>query len=287
MGDNGSGQNRQPPCVKKTPHGTPALGESGHASAAGPLRSEKIVTLKSDSLGNERLIWIQPPLPHLPPSPHCVIFLDGEIYRDRVGAGDVIASMQASGSIANPAIVYVSMANPEARWIESPCYPPFATFLAEELLPLLATELPTGGAAVTRTLVGLSYSGLAAAYAAFSQPGLFHQVISQSGSFWSQDAWLVRQVRLLKKPLPTRFFLSVGDRETQSKVRHRADLLQTISQIDSIRQLRDALMLTGHEVKYVEMEGFHEFMTWRRALPPALLWALAQTPIRSEDTLGN
>jgi enterochelin esterase-like enzyme len=231
--------------------------------------SEIVERFKSVHLRNERTIWIHPP--RLPSSvENLTVFLDGEFYRDRVGAVSVIDDL--GDSIADSWVVFVSMGSLEARWVECPCYPPFAKFIAGELLPWLEARCKMKPAR-QRTLVGLSYTGLAAAFVAMEHPGIFHRVISQSGSFWWKDCWLSGHCRSASR-IPTEFYLDVGAHELHENVRHREDVLQVVSQIDGVRRFRDALLLTGHPVRYVEFDGGHDFAAWRQTLPEALRWAL-------------
>lgn len=233
-------------------------------------------TLKSARLGNERGIWIIPPRDPSAPA-RLAVFLDAERYRDpapRVDVLPVLDELVAGGALANTLFVFVSEHDAEARWRECPCHPPFADFINEELLPWLENLHPESRVAPARVLIGLSYTGLAAAYVAFRAPGRWTHVISQSGSHWSDDEWLTARYRELSTPLPTRFYLDVGRGETAENVRHREDVLQVASQIDAVRRFRDALRATGHEVNDHEYDGGHDYSAWRKTLPAALRWAL-------------
>ena len=230
--------------------------------------------LHSAHLGNERSIWIRPPRDDLPPR-HLAVVLDAELYRDRVDAMTALDALDATSAIAPTLVVFVSVATFSDRWIECPCHPPFAGFIADELLPWLTALHPEAAGCTGRTLVGLSYTGLAAAFVAYEKPGRFTRVIAQSGSFWSRDCWLADQVSRLSTPLPTAFYLEVGTRETAVNVQHKDDVFQPISQIEGVRRFRDALVSTGHAVAYSDFPGAHDTAAWRQTLPAALRWALA------------
>jgi len=163
----------------------------------------------------------------------------------------------------------------DARWQECPCNPSFATFVAHELLPWIETIHPAAMRSPERVLVGLSYTGLAAAYVAISSPGKFTKVIAQSGSFWWNDCWLAQWVRTTERQPLIAFYLDVGSRETDENIQHRPDVLQGVSQIYGVKCFRDALAEQGHRVKYVEFDGGHDFAAWGATLPHALRWALA------------
>jgi enterochelin esterase-like enzyme len=232
---------------------------------------ETVERIRSVPLNNERTIWIREPVDPVR-AKSLTVFLDAELYRDRVKAGEVIAALQ--GEVADSWFVFVSMHSVEARWIECPCHRPFAQFIAEELLPWLEQSHPRIGRVEQRVIVGLSYTGLAAAFVAREYPGLFQKVISQSGSFWWNDAWLTRQVSESGIRLPTEFYLEVGKRETQVNLQHREGVLQVMSQIEGVRRFRDVLVESGHTVVYAEFEGAHDYEAWRQTLPAALRWAL-------------
>lgn len=232
--------------------------------------NEVIAHFKSVYLQNERLLWVRPPRDRSS-ARHVAIFLDGELYRDRVGVNSVIDSLQ--GAVADSWFVFVSMESVEARWRECPCYEPFARFIAMELLPWLSTQHQELRLIRERTLIGLSYSGLAAAFVAKVCPGMFQRVISQSGSFWWNDCWLSEQYRLGAR-VATEFYLDVGTKELAENVRHDGNVLQVVSQIQGVQRFRDALRHRGYSVSYVEFDGGHDFTAWRQTLPGALRWAL-------------
>ena len=73
--------------------------------------------------------------------------------------------------------------------------------------------------------------------------------------------------------MPTEFFIEVGRKERQTDVRHSAQVVQEISQIEGVTRFRDALKATGHKVEFFESDGGHDYTNWVRTLPAALRWA--------------
>src|SRR5687768_11631906 len=143
-------------------------------SAVPIVPNEISARIKSHHLGNERTVWVHPP--RHSDARHLVIFLDGELYREKVGAIDVIQSLLDRREIADAWFVFVSMESVESRWRECPCFPPFPHFMVEELLPWLEKQFPPIARVSQRTLAGLSYTGLAAAYVEWARPGVFHRI---------------------------------------------------------------------------------------------------------------
>lgn len=234
---------------------------------------ETIHRLRSAHLGNERTIWVREPRSMAEPF-HLVIVLDGEIYRDHMGVGALLDELDAKAAFAPSYFVFVSVADDEARWRENPCHPPFARFIREELLPWIEGAHPATVRSRERVIAGLSYTGLASCYVALNAPGRFTRVIAQSGSLWWNDCWLVEQYRQTTARLPLAFYLDVGLRETAEHVHHRPDVIQVVSQLDSIRRFHAVLRQQGYPVHYVEFDGGHAVAEWKKTLPAALAWAL-------------
>jgi enterochelin esterase-like enzyme len=234
---------------------------------------EHIHRFKSVHAANERTIWIREPVDPDQPC-NLAIFLDGELYRDWVHAISIIDELTATSSVANTLFVFVSHHSMESRWHECPCYPPFADFINLELLPWIEKLYPKTQEAHERILIGLSYTGLAAAYIALRAAEKYTRVIAQSGSFWSDDLALVKQYRDAPTLHSTAFYLDVGLKETANNVRHKEDVLQVVSQIVGVQAFRDVLTARNIEVRYTEFDGGHECAAWKITLPGALKWAL-------------
>lgn len=231
---------------------------------------EMVRRLPSLHLGNERAIWIREPRDSTT-SHNLVIFLDAERYRNRVGATSVIDSLQ--GEIADSWIVFVSEESAASRWRECPCHAPFAGFIAEELIQFLGREVLDLGAVKRKTLIGLSYTGLAAAYIAKEYPGAFQRIICQSASFWWNECWLVGEYRKFLPGHDLAFYLDVGVGENRENVDH-GNVFQHVSQIDAVRRFRDALLDGGIPTYYREFDGGHEYDQWAQTLPDALRWCV-------------
>jgi enterochelin esterase family protein len=234
--------------------------------------------LKSVHLANERAVWVREPERR---ATNVTIFLDAELYRDHVGATAIIDDLESTGDITSSLFVFVSMESAASRWVECPCYPPFGRFIEEELFPWLESAYPSALEAQQRVIAGLSYTGLAAAYVSMTNPYRFTKVIAQSGSFWSNDCWIIDYFEQRDPKPETEFYLDVGLQETQYNVHHKEDVFQAVSQIEAVKKFRDALARHGYRPHYVEFDGGHDFTSWRLTLPDALRWALPSTRERT------
>ncbi len=231
--------------------------------------------LRSAVLGNQRSVWVYTPPGLLSSSQpaNLLILLDGGSYIHHIPAPTIVDNLLAAGRLAPLVLLLVDSMDTATRERELPCYPPFAEFLAGELLPWAHARYQFA-ANPARTIVGgSSYGGLAAAFAAFTRPDCFGNVLAQSGSFWWRPAgdpeyeWLARQF-VERERLPIKFYLDVGRGEAQARARP--------NQLIANRHMRDVLRAKGYCVHYAEHVGKHDYAAWRMSFPGGLL-ALADS----------
>lgn len=197
-----------------------------------------------------------------------LVLLDGESYLERISAPTTLDNLLAEERIWPPVALLVDNPDEETRDRELPCYPPFAAFLADELLPWARGRYHVTAEPARTIVAGASYGGLAAAYAALSRPDRFGRVLSQSGSFWwkpdddPEHEWLARQF-VAAPPAATVFYLSVGLREAKARI--------TPHQLVVNRHMRNVLRARGYTVHYAEVDGGHDEQSWRDTLADGLL----------------
>jgi enterochelin esterase family protein len=166
---------------------------------------------------------------------------------------------------------FVAHESAAARHEDYTCNDRYARFIADDLLKWATSRLSsirTEG----NVVYGLSLSGLASAYIALTFPQVFSSSLCQSGSFW----WNKQQFVALARdhsPIPSRYWLSVGDEETERDVVHPpTDMHQGISQIDGVQSAVDELEAGGAEVRHHLFSGGHDFGPWGDELCDALQW---------------
>ena len=201
----------------------------------------------------------------------CLIFLDGELYTDRVKAPALLAEAQAAGLLLPVACVYLPNTSAAARHEDYTCNEAFASFVAEEMPHLIEREI---GRFERLFLCGLSLSALQAVFTALRRPGVFAGVLAQSPSAWWEDEWLLTALPTMQSP-PPRMWMSVGSQELQTNVSHPpTSLVQKTSQLDSVRRLSSALSARGHNIHTHVYNGGHDPACWAVELPQALEWLM-------------
>jgi enterochelin esterase family protein len=200
-----------------------------------------------------------------------VILLDGHYWAKHQPVFSALDELTKKHELPPAVYVLIDGINPRHRALEMTCNPEFWHAVEAELLPQVAEFQRFSDDAEQRVLVGQSFGGLAASYAALHWPHKYGAVLSQSASFWwpdaqggAQSAWLIRQLedgQLKKSTL--KFYLEVGCYE---------DDMRAINQSMCL-----ALRAQGHHVIYHEFRGGHDWICWRNGLLRGLRSLLGST----------
>ncbi len=222
--------------------------------------------------GSLRTVWTQPGVSAAPR--RLAIFLDAELYIERVQAPLVLNSLQDQAAIQPVAAVYVSNDSAASRHVDYTCHAGYAEFIAHDVVNWALQRFPTTDPEQL-VLIGLSLSGLAAADIAVRFPARFQYVICQSPSFWWEQERFRKQ--LLPKPsLGPSFWICVGTQETTAGVAHApTGMRQESSQLAACTRTCDTLRKQSYTVVDVTYHGGHDPACWQADLYRALSWACA------------
>jgi enterochelin esterase-like enzyme len=234
-------------------------------------------TLPSAHLPGVRSVWVG--RPRRPPSARrplrLVIAFDGVVYQSAIPTPWIVRDLERRGAIGPTAVVLVGNAA-HAREEELAHNPGFVRFLVDELLPWLRARHAIDVPAERTVLVGSSFGGLAAAYAAVAAPDRFGNVLAQSGAFlWRRSGREVALPPLFEEyarapRARTRFFLEVGRLESVVYPGMSQSLL------DGVREFRDLLRARGYTVRYAEFVGGHDYACWAVGLGAGLRFLLGE-----------
>ena len=228
--------------------------------------TEYIVCGRSASL--ERKIWIVPTAMKRPTL--AAVFMDAELYRERVDAAAVIKLLHLEGHLPPTASAFVSHHSAAARHTDFTCAAEYTTFIAEDVTAWVRERFPSIQSIV---LAGLSLSGLAAAFAATQYQHAFAAAICQSPSFWWQDGWFFKNLASATGT-SQKLWISVGEQETDSDIYHSpSNMFQKLTQVEACDAASAALQQGGYEVRYRKFAGGHDPSCWRDDLVLALPWA--------------
>lgn len=207
------------------------------------------------------------------------LLLDGEFIMEQMDVLPEIERLVEDPSVPAMRYLFVSYVDPETRHKDYICNPRYARFIAEDVVAWARRQVPTLEAK-EHLLCGVSLSGLCAAYTTLQHPEVFSFVLSQSGSFWWEHEAFAEMARGCA-PVEGRFWLSVGDQETDENVAHTPALFQEISQIAGVTKAASVLEGVGAQVHVNQYAGGHEPGPWKEEFTDALRWLLS-----AEDTKG-
>jgi enterochelin esterase family protein len=204
------------------------------------------------------------------PLPLLVLF-DGGTYATEMRAPTTVENLVRAGRI-RPLMLAMIDSAPGKRNSDLTCNEEFTKQIATELVPWLQSNYAVSDEPAA--IGGMSYGGLAAAFAALQYPSVFGAVLSQSGSYWWRPAgaasweWLAEQYRAAI-PVGVRYYLEVGLMEVGRPGRRP-------SMLESNRRFRDLLRSQGARVRYSEFNGDHTTLNWRGSFADGLVSLFAR-----------
>jgi enterochelin esterase-like enzyme len=250
-------------------------------TATGELTRFKV---KSKALGNERDVLVYTPAGWKlgGASYPLVVMFDGAPAVVRLGLPIVLDELIAARRIPPAVVLIVDNVD---RDQELPGNPAFADFVALDLVPWVrrafhATEDPR------RTVIaGISYGGIAAAFAAGRHPAVYGNVLSQSGSYWwgpedSEEGEAHVRDFAARPRMPLRFWMEVGTFE-------HGGIKEGYDPVVASRHMRDVLVARGYEVAYREFVGAHDWACWRGTIGDGLVALLARPPATGGKPPGS
>ena len=195
------------------------------------------------------------------------LFLDGELYLQKMKVVPVLNALLNRGTLPPVTFAFIDHLNMKGREQDYTCNDQFGHFIGEKVIPWLHQQI-RGLRPGDHLIGGLSLSGLASAWLALQYPGHFRYCLSQSGSFWWNAQHFARMAPQ-RAPIKTRFWLSVGDQETE------VDEPPEVSQIEGVKNTCPVLKSMGATVYYNEYHGGHDLKYWRAELDQALPWLIS------------
>jgi enterochelin esterase-like enzyme len=197
-----------------------------------------------------------------------LIVHDGRDFLGYSAAKAVLDNLIHRGELAETVVAFLQ---PRDRLTEYTDCPEHATFLHEELLPLLESTLPVSRDRTDRCVLGSSFGAVATLSAAYRFPEAYGSLILLSGSFvhsggtghhgggpaFDPVVEFVDRFRARPRRVADRVYQNCGIYEPLIR-RNRA--------------MRPVLEATGMQVRYGEALDGHTWENWRDRLRDALTW---------------
>ena len=211
-----------------------------------------------------RMVWLYQPAAEGPYP--LLLVLDGKDYLERARLATLVDNLIHQGAVSPFAILFFNNAR-RSRFAEYGCSEALTSFVTQELLPWVASEIPLEQRVGAHGVLGASLGGLAALWLGVRLPEIFGQVFSQAGGFilGPKELGLTSLLRLSER-LPLRIYMDCG----------RFDPL-----IEANRMMRDLLEKRGYDIAYREFNAGHNYPAWREQLAAGLAWLFP--PTRAEN----
>ena len=137
------------------------------------------------------------------------------------------------------------------------------------MIPWVRSHYRVSSAPSRAVIGGHSLGGLQATYVGFTYPGIFGNVLSESGSFFyfkgwpmteatlsTQTGWLTKEFTTSPRK-PLRLYLETGTFEGEGVAENR--------------RMRDVLIAKGYSITYYEYSGGHDQLCWQASFADGLL----------------
>lgn len=237
-----------------------------HRDPAVPEGSLEERVVHSKALGGPRRVTLYKPARYRPSRRYPLLIVhDGRDYVNFASLQTVLDNLIRRLDIAG---MIVALTQPPDRMEQYRDSEHHARYIAEELVPLLESELPLIGTPEGRGLMGASLGAVASLSTAIRYPDVFGRLLLQSGSFAFSDigghdrspafdriAEMVNEYRAAPTAVSERVFVSCGTYE---------------SLIYENRSLVPLLRRTGMDVRFVEARDGHNWENWRDRLREGL-----------------
>lgn len=230
---------------------------------------------KSKILNDEYRVWIYTPVGYSQEKePYKLLVLtDGFEYIHGLSTTSLLDNLIYEKQIAPIAAVFIE--SKDNRFEMLSCNENFSKFISEEIIPYAREKYNVSYKSEDNIIGGLSLGGLTAAYLGLTQPDVFGNVLSQSGSFWWYPGWTPQKVNS-KEDFEETWISNLF------KERHKLDLnfylevgiLEGNKMIKPNKIMRDVLLSKGYSVELSEFKGGHDYLSWGESLAKGLVYLI-------------
>ncbi|WP_428243519.1 enterochelin esterase [Gynuella sp.] len=239
----------------------------------------KTLSWNSQRLQRQRPVWVYSSAPHPSDNLPLIILLDGRRWIEAMPILPVVAEQTQAGHMKPAVYVLIDSIDGAIRSEELPCNRCFWEAVQQELLPLVRQFHRFTDQPKQTVVVGQSFGGLAALYAALHWPERFGAVVSQSGSFWWPHDHLIRHESSLKVQ-PSDAVGWLGEQiQSGLGARDRLTVFMEVGRREGLmnsfnRNIRDSLLSSGHNLMYRQFDGGHDVLCWRGGVIDGIQWVL-------------
>jgi len=248
-----------------------------HNDPSIPKGSVEKIVFPSRILKQDRVIWVYVPADYKKSEVKCnlSIIFDGKAFIQFSNIPRIMDKLIAGNYLPPTIAIFVHNYSGYKRGKDLACYPPFAEYVAKELLPYIESEYRCFTEPSKRVLTGSSSGALGAIFIAWKYPELFGKVLAQSPylqwgiklpwfqsvikhfgndfhSWWnkgdeSETEWITAQFSKNERK-PIEFYVNLGSLEVEYR--------------QPYSRFVDILKEKGYKYKSEIYKGGHEYINW-------------------------
>lgn len=228
----------------------------------------EVFEVQSRVWGDTRTVKVYLPYEYRPHREYRLLIChDGSDYLRFAGIAHVLDNLITRHEVRPIIVAFIDGHNRNGEFGAHPEHP---RYLVEDLLPALEERYRLDPDPATRGLLGASFGGVASLWTAWNYPGVFGQLMLQSGSFvftdvghhgrgpiWDPVVAFVNAFRKDPGRIHARLFMSCGTFE---------------SLIAYNRALVPLIRASGQPVRFREAQDGHNWIAWRDQLRDGLTY---------------
>ncbi len=193
-----------------------------------------------------------------------IYFYDGSDYLDYGYAAKIIDYMIHEKYLPNVLAVFVSVSNPSNRINEyGRELGQTASFLVEQVVPMVEERLGISNKSIDRVLVGDSLAGLEATYTIAKYPSIFRYGLIQSPAYWFSLKEIKNTIQKSTSLKNHKTYIDYGSFEGEGIKNHVDEVKELLIDKDAVVEIN------------VTNQG-HSWGQWREYLGYGLIWLLGQ-----------
>lgn len=224
--------------------------------------------IPSEVFGEQRAVEVYLPAEYKPEKKYPLLVChDGRDYLRFASAHSILDNLIGRHEVAPLIVAFTSGG---ARNEEYAANPKQARFLVQELLPAVEGRYGIEPDPASRGLMGASFGAVSSLFTAWTYPGVFGQILLQSGSFVFTDIGQHDRGKLWD---PIVEFVAAF---RQDPGRVKARLYMSCGTFESLiyynRSLVPVLQAAGLDLRYEEAQDGHNWINWRDRLRSGLSW---------------
>lgn len=187
-----------------------------------------------------------------------ILFTDGKEHIDLLSANTILDNLIYNKKIDPILGIFIESNINRSKYLK--CNNNFEKFIIHEIIPFLKTKFNISENPHKNVIAGFSLGGLMSTYIGLRNSEIFHNILSQSCSYFYNFNYIKKEIRKCNKKL--NIYIDVGILENKKIM------------INPNKKLYSILRKQRFTVKYEEFKSGHDYLSWGEFLAKGLIYLL-------------